>query len=63
MEVVEYTPTAGSVRRVVKALKLVEDALLFWVPLLGAGILILVLLLRALLVVGKKVLRKLSRAH
>ena len=57
MEVVEYTPV-GPVLTVVKALKLIEDALLFWIPLLGASVMILLLLLRVTVIVGRKALRK-----
>ena len=55
MEAVEYTPVGLTI---VKALKLIEDALLFWIPLLGASIMVLLLLLRVTVIVGRKAFRK-----
>ncbi len=45
LETVEYTPV-GPVLNIMQALKLVEDTLLFWIPLLGAALMILLLLVR-----------------
>lgn len=53
----EYTPV-GPVLSTVKALKIAEDVLMFWIPLLGASVMILLLVLRILAVVAKKLLAR-----
>ena len=53
-EVAEVIPE-GYLRKIMDALELIEDSLLFWIPLIGASVMILYLFVRvSSVIVGKK---------